>query len=347
MPMITFFLNRLKKTWEWFRWLLGIGLLAFLFHLYRDQYTDFIGRETDYLFLGLGVALASTATILAFYRWFLLARGQNLALRFRDAVRLGFVSNLFNYLAPGTAGGDIVRAVGIAKYQKTRQTVAAATVLLDRLFGMLALLIIGSIASLLNQELWYNREIMLAVLFLWGFASTGLICLVISLQTGLLRLSVIKRLIQFRFIGPVISELVNSLALYQTNRRTLAEALLTSLVGQVLMLSSFYFCAMALLPGPAAPDYSTHLMLIPAAEIISTFAPVPGGVGALEGTVIYIYHLVSTIADGSISVTVAQATGLASALTYRIVRVSISAIGAVYYMVSDRSWRNTLNLEEL
>ena len=177
--MITFFLNRLKKTSECFRGLLGIGLLAFLFHLYRDQYTDFIGRETDYLFLGLGVALASTATILAFYRWFLLARGQNLALRFRDAVRLGFVSNLFNYLAPGTAGGDIVRAVGIAKYQKTRQTVAAATVLLDRLFGMLALLIIGSIASLLNQELWYNREIMLAVLFLWGFALTGLICLVI------------------------------------------------------------------------------------------------------------------------------------------------------------------------
>ena len=88
-------------------------------------------------------------------------------------------------------------------------------------------------------------------------------------------------------------------------------------------------------------------MLIPAAEIISTFAPVPGGVGALEGTVIYIYHLVSTIADGSISGTVAQATGLASALTYRIVRVSISAIGTVYYMVSDRSWRNTLNVEEL
>lgn len=325
---------------------MGIGLLSFLFHLYRDQYADFIRRETDYLFLGLGIALAGTATILAFYRWFLLARGQNLVLRFRDAVRLGFVSNLFNYLAPGTAGGDIVRAVGIARYQKSRQTVAAATVLLDRLFGMLALLIIGSVVSLLNQELWHQREIMLTILVFWVCASAGLICLAISLQTGVLRLSLIKQLIHLRFIGPIVSEMVNSLALYQTNRRALIGALLTSLVGQFLMLSSFYFCAMALLPGLAAPGYSTHLMLIPAAEIISSFVPVPGGVGALEAAVIYIYHLIGTTADSSISVTVAQATGLASALTYRIVRISVSAMGAVYYMVSDRSWRNTLKLEK-
>ena len=339
-------LNLLIKAWSWLRWLVALGTLAYLFYLYRDQYADFIRREIDFTYLGLGVALATTATILAFSRWFLLARGQRLVLRFREAIRLGFVSNLFNYLAPGTAGGDIVRAVGIARHQKSRRTVAAATVLLDRLFGMLALLIIGSAASLFHQDLWRHREVMLAVVVFWGGAVTGLICLVVSLQARVLRWSLFQRLIHLRFVGPVVSELVNSLALYQTHRSALTGALFLSLAGQVFMLSSFYFCAMALLPGPAAPDYWAHLMLIPAAEIISTFAPVPGGVGALEGAVIYIYHLVSTTADGSISVSVAQATGLASALTYRIVRVSVAAVGAVYYMVSDRSWRDSLEMEE-
>ncbi len=323
-----------------------MGILAFLFYLYRDQYADFIRREIDFTYLGLSVVLATTATILAFFRWYLLARGQKLVLRFREAVRLGFVSNLFNYLAPGTAGGDIVRAVGIARHQKARRTVAAATVLLDRLFGMLALLIIGSAVALLHQDLWHHREIMLTVLLFWGGALTGLICLVLSLQARVLRWSLFQRLIHVRLIGPVVAELVNSLALYQTHRSALTGALLISLAGQFFMLSSFYFCAMALLPGPAAPDYWAHLMLIPAAEIISTFAPVPGGVGALEGAVIYIYHLVSMNADGSISATVAQATGLASALTYRIVRVSVAALGAGYYMVSDRSWREKLEMEK-
>ncbi|MCY4545404.1 MAG: lysylphosphatidylglycerol synthase transmembrane domain-containing protein [Gemmatimonadetes bacterium] len=338
-------MNWLKKTWGWLRWLAALGILAYLFYLYRDQYADFIRREIDFTFLIIGVVLATTATVLAFFRWFLLARGQKLVLGFREAVRLGFVSNLFNYLAPGTAGGDIVRAVGIARRQKSRRTVAAATVLLDRLIGMLALFIVGSAASLLNQDLWHHREIMIAALVFWGGALAGMICLVISLQSRFLEWTLYKRLTRLRYAGPFFAELANSLALYQTRRSALTEALLIGLAGQVFMLSAFYCCAMALLPGPAAPDYWVHLMLIPAAEIIGTFAPVPGGVGALEGAVIYIYHLVSTTADGAISGTVAQATGLAAALTYRIVRVSVAALGAGYYMVSDRSWRERLNME--
>lgn len=339
-------MNWLKNTWGWLRWLIALGILAYLFYLYRDQYADFNRREIDFTFLGIGVVLATTATILAFFRWYLLARGQKLVLKFREAVRLGFVSNLFNYLAPGTAGGDIVRAVGIARHQKSRRTVAAATVLLDRLIGMLSLLIIGSAVSLLNRDLWHHQEIMIAVLVFWGGAVTGLVCLVVSLQSRLLEWTLFQRLTDLRFVGPFFAELANSLALYQTRRSALTEALLVGLTGQVFMLSAFYCCAMALLPGPAAPDYLAHLMLIPAAEIISTFAPVPGGVGALEGAVIYIYHLTSTSADGSIPGTVAQATGLASALTYRIVRVTVAAVGAVYYMVSDRSWKERLGLEE-
>ena len=339
-------MNLLKRIWGWLRWLVALGVLAYLFYLYRDQYADFIRREIDFTFLGIAVVLATTATVLAFFRWYLLARGQKLVLSFREAVRLGFVSNLFNYLAPGTAGGDIVRAVGIARHQKSRRTVAAATVLLDRLFGMLALLIIGSAASLLHQDLWRHREIMLVVLAFWGGTLAGLICLFVSLQARVPRWSFFQRLTHIRFIGPVAAELVNSLTLYQTHRSALTGALFISLAGQVFMLSSFYCCAMALLPGPAAPDYLAHLMLIPAAEIIGTFAPVPGGVGALEGAVIYIYHLISTTADGSVPGTVAQATGLAAALTYRIVRVTVAAVGALYYMVTDRNWKERLGLEE-
>ncbi|MCY3713316.1 MAG: lysylphosphatidylglycerol synthase transmembrane domain-containing protein [Gemmatimonadetes bacterium] len=339
-------LNLLKKAWGWLRWLVALGILGYLIYLYREQYADFIRREIDFTFLGIGIVLATTATVLAFFRWYLLARGQKLVLGFREAVRLGFVSNLFNYLAPGTAGGDIVRAVGIARRQKSRRTVAAATVLLDRLIGMLALLIVGSAAALLNQDLWHHREIMIAVLVFWGGALTGLICVVVSLRFRLLNWTFFQRLTRLKFVGSFFAELAGSLELYQTRRSALTEALLIGLAGQFFMLSAFYCCAMALLPGAAAPDYWAHLMLIPAAEIIGTFAPVPGGVGALEGAVIYIYHLVSTTADGSVPGTVAQATGLAAALTYRIVRVTVAAVGALYYMVTDRKWKERLGLEE-
>jgi len=100
----------------------------------------------------------------------------------------------------------------------------------------------------------------------------------------------VQRLTQIKFVGPPLGDIINGMMQYQARPRVLVGAIIISIFGHFGMLSAFFFCSLALQFGSAAPDYWTHLMLIPGAEVASVFVPVPGGVGALEGAVIYVYH---------------------------------------------------------
>ena len=324
----------LKQSWTWLRWPVAIGILVYLFFLYHEQFYDLAQREIDYAYLALAFVLAGIAIILTFIRWFLLVRGQELPFQLNDAIRLGFIGYLFNYVAPGAAGGDIVKAVMIAKQQASRRAAAASTVLLDRIFGMLALFMVGSLASLFHRDLWTHPEIMIAVMVLWGGSLCGLIGLTLSMHPKILMWSWVQRLTQIKFVGPPLGDIINGMRQYQARPRVLVGAIIISIFGHFGMLSAFFFCSLALQFGPAAPDYWTHLMLIPGAEVASVFVPVPGGVGALEGAVIYVYHVVNEANGTLVDMSVAEAAGLATAIGYRVITIVIAVIGAAYYMTS-------------
>jgi glycosyltransferase 2 family protein len=327
-------LDWLKRAWTWLRWAVALGIMGYLFLLYRDQFYELAQREIDYAFLAIAFVLSSTAIILTFIRWFLLVKGQELPFRINDAIRLGFIGYLFNYVAPGAAGGDIVKAVMIAKQQASRRAAAAATVLLDRLFGMLALFMVGALASLFHRDLWAHPEIMIMVMVLWGGSLGGLVGLALSMHPKILMWSWVQRLTQIKFVGPPLADILDGMMLYQARPRVLVGALTISIFGHFGMLSSFYFCSLALQSGLAAPDYWTHLMLIPGAEVASVFVPVPGGVGALEAAVIYVYHVVNEANGMLVDMPSAEVAGLATALGYRAIAIVIAVIGAAYYMTS-------------
>ena len=88
------------------------GCLAYLIYLYREQYADFIRREIDFTFLGIGVVLATTGDRAGLLPVVPPGPGPEAGAGIPRGRPPGLVSNLFNYLAPGTAGGDIVRAWG-------------------------------------------------------------------------------------------------------------------------------------------------------------------------------------------------------------------------------------------
>src|SRR5262249_22238509 len=74
-----------------------------------------------------------------FVRWYVLVRAVELPFRLGDALRLGAVGFFFNTFLPGSVGGDLVKAVYLAREQ-SRRTVAVATVLMDRVIALWALI---------------------------------------------------------------------------------------------------------------------------------------------------------------------------------------------------------------
>jgi uncharacterized protein (TIRG00374 family) len=340
----------LKQNWFWLKWLVAITLLTYLFYRNRVQLQELWERKPNWWDLAIALVIVFASILLTFYRWYLLVWAQDFPFTLRDALRLSFVGYACNFVGPGSAGGDIVKATMIAAEQKSRKLVAFSTVLLDRLLGVLALFMVGALATFFQPiGLLQHPVAKVYLAVLWSGAVGGLVGLVLLMLPAIPRSRLMKWLMRLRYVGPAISSLVNAVLLYQSRRRVLVVAVLLSIVGHFGMLSGFYFCAQAVRGGPATPGYWAHLLLVPGAEVGGVFIPVPAGLGAVEGLMAKGYQLTNEVAGSPASAEAAAAAGVATSLAYRVTTIAIAFVAAVFYFLSrqevDRALRDNTNPE--
>lgn len=316
-----------RKHWAWAKWLLAAALLAIVFWRHRVGLSEMSRQTVHWPSLLTALALCGGSIILTFLRWYWLVKALGFSFSVRDALRLGFIGYLFNFVAPGAVGGDLVKAALLAKEQPGRRTTAVATVLLDRILGLLALFLIGALAAWPQWEAIRQRTELKAIvgLLVTGSAA-GLIGLTLMMIPAVTHSRAWQWLARLPVVGHMIAELVEGLRLYQTQRRVLFTAMGISLVGHFGTISSFYFSAKAISGAKFLPPYAQHLFFIPAAELAGVVPLTPGGVGLLEEAVNSLYKL-SGAEDG---------TGLLTVLAYRAVTITIALIGAGYYFGSRR-----------
>jgi uncharacterized protein (TIRG00374 family) len=316
----------LRRQWPWLRWVLALGILAFLFHQHRDGLTKLEWSHIDWGFLGLGMLCCFLALILTYVRWFLLVWAQDLPFRVQDALRLGFIGYLFNYVAPGAVGGDLIKASMIAREQTERRFVAVATVFLDRVVGLVGLLLLGALMMLWPTPLLERSEFQYVVGIFQLGSLISLAGMVVVLIPALSQLSIFNRLVQLPKIGPIFGELITSVRLYQSRWRVLVLSLAMSLVSHTIMILSIYFCALALYGTDGVPSLVMHLQLVPPAELAGVIVPLPGGTGALEKAVEKLYVFAGGSGD----------RGFLATIAYRLVTIVIAVGGAVWYFLARR-----------
>ncbi len=316
-----------RRHWVWAKWLIAAALLAFVIWKHREGVGRIAREPLHWPSLLAAFAVCGLSTVLTFARWFLLVWAQGFTFRFRDALRLGFIGYVFNFVGPGGVGGDLVKATMIAQEQPSRRATAVATVLLDRILGLLALFMIGACAAWPHwHEIRENSEFMGVVWLLAGGSFAGVIGLLLMLSPAVTRHGVWQPFTRLPVVGKGIGELIEDVQLYQSHKRVLFAALGLSVIGHFGTISSFYFSACAVAGTTFVPDYAAHLFFIPAAEFIGVVAPVPGGVGALEWAVNRFY-VHAGAADG---------TGILTCLAFRAVTLVVAAIGAGYYLTARR-----------
>lgn len=325
-----------RRHWAWAKWLLAAGLMGFVLWRHRAGLVQVTQQPLHWPSLLTALGLCGGAIVLTFLRWFVLVSALGFSFSIRDAMRLGFIGYLFNFVAPGAVGGDLVKAGLLAKEQPGRRTTAVATVLLDRILGMLALFLIGACAAWPQwSEIRERAELKAVVLLLVTGSAAGLIGLTLMLIPAVTRSRAWQWFAQLPVVGHMISELVEGVRLYQTRRHVLFVALGISLIGHAGTISSFYFSAKAISGGSFLPSYLQHLFFIPAAELAGIVPLTPGGVGLLEEAVNSLYKL-NGATDG---------TGILTCLTYRAVTLAIALIGAGYYLTSRREIDQVMHAE--
>jgi glycosyltransferase 2 family protein len=144
---------RLRRSWRFvLRLALSAGLLTFLFtRVDLERLSGILNQARPGLLaavLGLLVVDRGAAAL----RWYVLLRGRNPSVSLAAVTKLIFVSGFVGYFMPGNVGVELFRVYGLTR-ATSDISLAIASVLVERVFALLALILLVLIGLALQPGL--------------------------------------------------------------------------------------------------------------------------------------------------------------------------------------------------
>jgi hypothetical protein len=131
-----------KRLLNVLRVVISVGALAFLFSMVVSPGETFaVLRRADLRYLLAAFLLFVLSLAIRAYRWDLLLRGLGIEIPLGRLIHLYFVGQFFSSFLPTQFGGDVMRALELT--EDADSSAAVGTVLLDRMTGLLTLLLMG------------------------------------------------------------------------------------------------------------------------------------------------------------------------------------------------------------
>jgi glycosyltransferase 2 family protein len=129
-----------------FKFVISFGLLLLLGWLMRKDAGEVIGilKSSNKLFIVLALIINIPISIGMAYRLKILLCGKKIMFSMKDAIYLTFIGYFYNNFLPTAIGGDIAKAHYASKRTSSRATSYAA-VFMDRISGLIAILVIALI----------------------------------------------------------------------------------------------------------------------------------------------------------------------------------------------------------
>src|SRR5260370_29870516 len=131
-----------------------IGILIWVLHSPEKRAqmaAAFTQADGHWMLIGLPVAL--TGEIANIIRWKILMRVQGMYLSWPRIAQLFFVGLFFNLFMPGYTGGDFARLYFSMREFPDRKKEVILTIVMDRLIGMLALVVAAVSTTALRWQL--------------------------------------------------------------------------------------------------------------------------------------------------------------------------------------------------
>lgn len=307
------------------------GIIAYLvIDAKRDNtFAHLAAQPKDWPVLALAWAFCLAAVAVTFVRWYVLVRALDLPFRMRDAFRLGFLGYLFNFVSLGSVGGDLFKAVFIARELAGRRAEAVATVVLDRVVGLYILLVVATAAILVTgQASTPVREIQVICQGTLVCTLMGALAIAILLVPGFTNGALSELVGKLPRVGPVFHKLIGAIRIYRRRLPVLALAGLLSVGVHSLSTIGIYLVARGL--SGEAPSLGTHFVIVPLAMVTGVLPLPANALGAFEGVMAFLYDRIPSGAS------VTEGQGFVVALGYRAVTIVIAMVGACFYLSSRR-----------
>jgi len=307
-----------------FQVVITIAIIWWVFHdpVKRAEIAQTLASANPkWLLIGLigygGVELISAA------RWQVLLRVQNLRLSFRRVFGLTMIGVFFNFFIPGGTGGDAVKMFYLVKETPGRRGMAILSVVVDRLIGLLALIVFAGVLIGLKWEWLHTAPDAEPWLYLaLGVLAASLLFLAATfVVTGL----GLVHLLPAKFPGrDKIAELAMAYNVYGRAIVPCGIAFVLSIFAHIGYFGVFYCAIRALATsGMEIPTLAKFYAIMP---IIGTITALPisiGGVGWRE-------KLFETFLGGLLSASAGVAVAISS-MGY-LMTLAWGLVGGLVYM---------------
>ena len=251
-------------------------------------------------------------------RWTRLLRLAGCPSTFFNSLRLSFLGLFFNQVMPGLTGGDLIKGVLAAKENPGRRADAAVSVIVDRLFGLVALASLGTIVVLFSGEAYRPLRLPLLV-----FLALGALGVTVYASGKLRRLFRLKALIQKLPLSGTIQSIDRAALLYLRHPGELVCAFAFSISNHLVVVLGCVFLGRAIGVPTEEVAWSDYYVIVPVANIVSSLPLAPGGWDVGE----YAYKVLFEMRGAS------GALGVALSLVFRLSQLVFGLVGGLYLLV--------------
>jgi len=272
--------------------------------------------EVDPRGLWLALALAALGILATSLRWWRLLCAAGCPTGFFEAFRLTYIGFFFNIVVPGLTGGDVVKAVMVARRHPERKAAAAISVLVDRLIGVLVLALLGALTILAQGERF--AAVRTPLLVGLGFAVLG----VLGYTNATLRRVVgFERWIDKLPMAGMFRQIDEAATIYSRRPLEFALALLFSLFNQACVIGALSMLGASF--GERALGLVNYVVVASIGNIAAAVPLTPGGVGVTE----VVYGQLFEMQGGTLLF------GIAISLAWRVCMISVGLLGGLFLLL--------------
>jgi len=223
----------------------------------------------------VAVLLYAPVPMLGSLRWWLLLDCVGVRLRLRQAVKLTYLGNFFNFASPAMTGGDFFKAYFVAGHTP-RRAEAVTAVFVDRAVGLVAMVAVGIAVALGTFGEAEIRWVVWAGVGVMG--GVGILCTLV-LSRRLRRALRMKWILARLPFSRAIERVGRAAVSYRSHRRSLGVAFGLAVAAHLLSFAAIGAAGHAM--GLRAV-WGAYFIWLPVAFLMASFVPVPQGLGVLE-----------------------------------------------------------------
>ena len=305
-----------SKASQFLKSLLGPVFFVWMVHSGKLNIHQVVGGLSHWHAISAMVVLLCIQPGVTAWRWNLLLRAQEIRLPYRQAFGLTMIGLFFNVVIPGAVGGDLIKGYYITRATEGRRSSAATSILMDRMLGILGLLLLAVVMIVPNfSELEKNPTTRrLGVLVVGGL----IVGLVLVFSAGLVG----SRVSEWSVLPGAVRNVLRSLSGYDQKAAVIPVAIAVSVFSHLLSCIAYYI-ALRSVGGAADVPAGIFFLLVPLGLVATAIPISPAGIGVGQVAFFALFHIVSGL----------RAVAAADAFTvYQLAVILVSLGGFCWYL---------------